>query len=137
MFFLMIRRPPRSTRTDTLFPYTTLFRSPSRQKILRTCSRQASCLFMPVHTSFNSIPQPHSSLTSTLSSTPRPSHLPLSHRLPPHHHTSRHDPLRYKTPPLHPPTAPQPNANTSTTHDANRLTPPPVKRANNQKPKKQ
>src|SRR3546814_6667471 len=25
----MIRRPPRSTRTDTLFPYTTLFRSPS------------------------------------------------------------------------------------------------------------
>src|SRR3546814_1332717 len=29
-FFLMIRRPPRSTRTDTLFPYTTLFRSPCR-----------------------------------------------------------------------------------------------------------
>src|SRR3546814_11170679 len=28
IFFLMIRRPPRSTRTDTLFPYTTLFRSP-------------------------------------------------------------------------------------------------------------
>src|SRR3546814_6511553 len=27
-FFLMRRRPPRSTRTDTLFPYTTLFRSP-------------------------------------------------------------------------------------------------------------
>src|SRR3546814_14033697 len=26
-FFLMIRRPPRSTRTDTLFPYTTLFQS--------------------------------------------------------------------------------------------------------------
>src|SRR3546814_2047059 len=26
----MIRRPPRSTRTDTLFPYTTLFRSPER-----------------------------------------------------------------------------------------------------------
>src|SRR3546814_12782206 len=26
-FFLRIRRPPRSTRTDTLFPYTTLFRS--------------------------------------------------------------------------------------------------------------
>src|SRR3546814_18806708 len=29
-FFLMVRRPPRSTRTDTLFPYTTLFRSQSR-----------------------------------------------------------------------------------------------------------
>src|SRR3546814_3744747 len=27
----MILRPPRSTRTDTLFPYTTLFRSPGRQ----------------------------------------------------------------------------------------------------------
>src|SRR3546814_20865516 len=27
LFFLMIRRPPRSTRTYTLFPYTTLFRS--------------------------------------------------------------------------------------------------------------
>src|SRR3546814_17088420 len=27
IFFLMIRRPPRSTRSDTLFPYTTLFRS--------------------------------------------------------------------------------------------------------------
>src|SRR3546814_9643922 len=27
VFFLMIRRPPRSTRTDTLCPYTTLFRS--------------------------------------------------------------------------------------------------------------
>src|SRR3546814_15137934 len=30
-FFLMIRRPPRSTRTDTLFPYTTLFRSRLRR----------------------------------------------------------------------------------------------------------
>src|SRR3546814_2079799 len=30
-FFLMIRRPPRSTRTDTLFPYTTLFRSRQRR----------------------------------------------------------------------------------------------------------
>src|SRR3546814_17457302 len=31
-FFLMIRRPPRSTRTDTLVPYTTLFRSPGTGK---------------------------------------------------------------------------------------------------------
>src|SRR3546814_6476238 len=31
MFFLMLRRPPRSTRTDTLFPYTTLFRSADLQ----------------------------------------------------------------------------------------------------------
>src|SRR3546814_14819611 len=33
IFFLMILRPPRSTRTDTLFPYTTLFRS-DRARIL-------------------------------------------------------------------------------------------------------
>src|SRR3546814_15036428 len=32
-FFLMIRRPPRSTRTDTLFPYTTLFRSNEPQTL--------------------------------------------------------------------------------------------------------
>src|SRR3546814_15083886 len=35
-FFLMIRRPPRSTRTDTLFPYTTLFRSPARRPPCRS-----------------------------------------------------------------------------------------------------
>src|SRR3546814_19629329 len=35
VFFLMIRRPPRSTRTDTLFPYTTLFRSQEFRRILR------------------------------------------------------------------------------------------------------
>src|SRR3546814_4714088 len=40
-FFLMIRRPPRSTRTDTLFPYTTLFRSPhaSHSPALRRVAR--------------------------------------------------------------------------------------------------
>src|SRR3546814_12967682 len=49
VFFLMIRRPPRSTRTDTLFPYTTLFRStvwikvaPSRISRLQPCAR-GSC----------------------------------------------------------------------------------------------
>src|SRR3546814_20510161 len=31
LFYLLIRRPPRSTRTDTLFPYTTRFRSISRE----------------------------------------------------------------------------------------------------------
>src|SRR3546814_12708911 len=35
VFFFMIRRPPRSTRTDTLFPYTTLFRSPVRLRLSR------------------------------------------------------------------------------------------------------
>src|SRR3546814_3125154 len=49
VFFLMIRRPPRSTRTDTRFPYTTLFRSPgsrgstgptARQSRPRICARR-------------------------------------------------------------------------------------------------
>src|SRR3546814_11165450 len=45
LFFLMIRRPPRSTRTDTLFPYTTLFRSgqtgseTSRQACSKSCGQ--------------------------------------------------------------------------------------------------
>src|SRR3546814_16615718 len=33
IFFLMRRRPPRSTRTDTLFPYTTLFRSAQHRRV--------------------------------------------------------------------------------------------------------
>src|SRR3546814_1606481 len=41
VFFLMIRRPPRSTRTDTLFPYTTLFRSPQDDELLRAKLKQA------------------------------------------------------------------------------------------------
>src|SRR3546814_11823249 len=43
-FFLMIRRPPRSTRTDTLFPYTTLFRSagrPRQRRARRTAPARA------------------------------------------------------------------------------------------------
>src|SRR3546814_12617079 len=36
VFVLMIRRPPRSTRTDTLFPYTTLFRSPAVEQSLKS-----------------------------------------------------------------------------------------------------
>src|SRR3546814_17056338 len=35
IFFLMIRRPPISTRTDTLFPYTTLFRSEPSDRLER------------------------------------------------------------------------------------------------------
>src|SRR3546814_4406587 len=38
----MIRRPPRSTRTDTLFPYTTLFRSPDAKKSWRAPTTQAT-----------------------------------------------------------------------------------------------
>src|SRR3546814_7682664 len=36
----MIRRPPRSTRTDTLFPYTTLFRSPA---VVQIAPAQPAC----------------------------------------------------------------------------------------------
>src|SRR3546814_1358614 len=56
VFFLMIRRPPRSTRTDTLFPYTTLCRSwgatrngsgqkkgPQREAAVPGESDQAAC----------------------------------------------------------------------------------------------
>src|SRR3546814_3667269 len=40
----MIRRPPRSTRTDTLFPYTTLFRSGIRRQLVRLdAALDASC----------------------------------------------------------------------------------------------
>src|SRR3546814_9322140 len=38
-FVLMIRRPPRSTRTDTLFPYTTLFRSGRHRRQLSHLAR--------------------------------------------------------------------------------------------------
>src|SRR3546814_1939666 len=43
-FFLMIRRPPRSTRTDTLFPYTTLFRSHRRRRCPRPDPGAGRCL---------------------------------------------------------------------------------------------
>src|SRR3546814_9845534 len=70
----MLRRPPRSTRTDTLFPYTTLFRSSVR--------RPSSPLAMPMpHGSTNSGSSMMSSLTgddsasclnfSSISSEPR------------------------------------------------------------------
>src|SRR3546814_10943965 len=49
-FFVMIRRPPRSTRTDTLFPYTTLFRSlggVSGRTERRFRLQRSSCLAVP------------------------------------------------------------------------------------------
>src|SRR3546814_16053585 len=39
-FFLRIRRPPRSTRTDTLFPYTTLFRSEAIRNSLEKLNQE-------------------------------------------------------------------------------------------------
>src|SRR3546814_1791923 len=47
----MIRRPPRSTRTDTLFPYTTLFRSlsPRREHSRRPAGGDVRCLHPADH----------------------------------------------------------------------------------------
>src|SRR3546814_981470 len=43
VFFLMIRRPPRSTRTDTLFTYTTLFRSTTSPSCARSPTTSSFC----------------------------------------------------------------------------------------------
>src|SRR3546814_16446030 len=48
IFFLMIRRPPRSTRTDTLFPYTTLFRSPPTPLLRMIAPASCVALYMPM-----------------------------------------------------------------------------------------
>src|SRR3546814_16438376 len=45
-FFLMIRRPPRSTRTDTLFPYTTLFRSEVELRTIVREERRVTAAFV-------------------------------------------------------------------------------------------
>src|SRR3546814_5687097 len=49
VFFLMIRRPPRSTRTDTPFPDTTLFRSLGRVLHLTHAEDRALALHQPRH----------------------------------------------------------------------------------------
>src|SRR3546814_13020730 len=43
LFFLSVRRPPRATRTDTLFPYTTLFRSSRSAMLPRSPVGAARC----------------------------------------------------------------------------------------------
>src|SRR3546814_12966763 len=48
-FFLMIRRPPRSTRTDTLFPYTTLFRSGHGDALMAYALAQCDCDHAPAY----------------------------------------------------------------------------------------
>src|SRR3546814_10174790 len=60
MFFLMIRRPPRSTRTDTLFPYTALFGSPGPSQP-RACSTLPKA---PPHTCVQG--RPESRMTRTM-----------------------------------------------------------------------
>src|SRR3546814_6833593 len=58
-FFLMIRRPPRSTRTDTLLPYTTLFRSAARVNYTRSVRAPAVTeLFNPSSQIFTTADDP-------------------------------------------------------------------------------
>src|SRR3546814_4710690 len=57
-FFLMIRRPPRSTRTDTLFPYTTLFRSFTFFSTRRNAPALAAFFFGSPPHSFFLFPRP-------------------------------------------------------------------------------
>src|SRR3546814_5232195 len=47
-FFLRVRRPPRSTRTATLFPYTCLFRSPGSRRPSRACVSSSAWITSPV-----------------------------------------------------------------------------------------
>src|SRR3546814_1402413 len=56
----MIRRPPRSTRTDTLFPYTTLFRSLEMQagSAIGACAHFGDLLASLHHVSFLRIQRP-------------------------------------------------------------------------------
>src|SRR3546814_5432417 len=115
----MIRRPPRSTRTDTLFPYTTLFRSP-RGAPLRTDTVESTVvndptvaigvrrlsLFRPTKvpvTDRDTLPTSHAALTrprseehtSELQSLMRTSYAVLC--------------LNKKTPPTTPPPLPPPH----------------------------
>src|SRR3546814_20516628 len=77
IFFLIIRRPPRSTRTDTLFPYTTLFRSLSSASLNSISDWKIVC--RPDDVSIDSIERPlapmekvTSALTGTRSGSPLP-----------------------------------------------------------------
>src|SRR3546814_12616078 len=55
----MIRRPPRSTRTDTLFPYTTLFRSESPDQFLRLAGLDQEAVGIVVVHSSRTFATPH------------------------------------------------------------------------------
>src|SRR3546814_1517658 len=57
----MIRRPPRSTRTDTLFPYTTLFRSSRDQCPRERGDGQSKCRWALVHGSAAAVKKPDAS----------------------------------------------------------------------------
>src|SRR3546814_20101821 len=66
----MIRRPPRSTRTDTLFPYTTLFRSPGSVLSLSPSSPAFFSLGTPRQATLTLIPPPWQPSNKVRSSKP-------------------------------------------------------------------
>src|SRR3546814_15905453 len=99
----MILRPPRSTRTDTRFPYTTLFRSRPHRLVRRRFDRRAA---RPADGDHPRRTHLHARLLHT-NALPRHLDAPFDSsrsRWPPHHYTrpspSRHPPA---TPPLTPP----------------------------------
>src|SRR3546814_756109 len=55
----MIRRPPRSTRTDTLFPYTTLFRSDNLQPLILGIRRDDARCRLPLAADLDDIALGH------------------------------------------------------------------------------
>src|SRR3546814_5308651 len=57
-FFLMIRLPPRTTRTDTLFPYTTLFRSQADRCLSRVRGLPAGDGRLPAAAGIDQLPRP-------------------------------------------------------------------------------
>src|SRR3546814_2721715 len=65
----MIRRPPRSTRTDTLFPYTTLFRSTCAPLPAESQPSSSTC---PPHVAFVPPPHHHERLAGGPASSPPP-----------------------------------------------------------------
>src|SRR3546814_12986157 len=89
-FFLMIRRPPRSTRTDTLFPYTTLFRSRTLFAIAAQALRhpggaatavacffgRAGCLAIPSPARISVSAAPHPSQSPHIPVSAPPRHVP-------------------------------------------------------------
>src|SRR3546814_19127624 len=122
VFFLTLRRPPRSTRTDTLFPYTTLFRSaghalaPSHVRGWRSCatrcpnlspSLRRRCPTAPRRAPpARRVPKPPAPRRAPRPSPSRHPRLRFTARPPPYHHTTL--PPAHPQPPTPPPLPPPP-----------------------------
>src|SRR3546814_14052196 len=76
VFFVIIRRTPRSTRTDTLFPYTTLFRSPPppRQIVLQPYPKDMAEASLDAGRHHMSAPKEQSDVAGELEQNDGPGH---------------------------------------------------------------